>query len=130
MTPQAFSTPIVSHADLPVAHIPGIEHRTLANDRQGLHDLTVWQQTMAPGAATPPHRHDAEEVVVCHSGQGELHMEGRVHRFGPNCSLLIPRNVPHQIFSVGPEPMFATAIFATSTVEVFGPDDGLMELPW
>lgn len=69
-------------------------------------------------------------MVLCHAGWGELHVQGEVHRFGPHTSVLIPRNVPHQIFNVGDEPMEITAVFAAAPVDVFGVDDQRMELPW
>ncbi|MDQ8023736.1 MAG: cupin domain-containing protein [Moraxellaceae bacterium] len=121
---------VITPEMLQVANLPGIEHRTLADAGHGLRHLSVWQQTLAPGAATPPHRHDTEEVVICHSGRGELHMDGKVHRFGPHAVVLIPPDVPHQIFSVGSQPMECTAIFATGEVEVYGSDDERMVLPW
>lgn len=121
---------VIPHADLVVATLPGIEHRTLADAAHGLKTLSVWRQTMAPGAATPPHRHDTEEVVLCHSGWGELHVDGAVHRFGPDSSVLVPRDRPHQIFNVGHEPMELTAIFATATLVVIGADNEVLQLPW
>ena len=62
--------------------IPGIEHSTWAGAAEGLSQLSVWRQTLAPGAASPPHRHDCDEVVMCLAGHGEVHSEGRVQRFG------------------------------------------------
>lgn len=83
--------------------IPGIEHVTLAGGSDGLHDISLWQQSIAPGAATPPHRHDCEEVMLCGGGEGELHIDDRVERFGAGTTVVIPRNADHQIFSVGSE---------------------------
>jgi quercetin dioxygenase-like cupin family protein len=51
----------------------------------------VWRQTLAPGAATPPHRHDCDEVVLCLSGWGEVHSDGAVQRFGADCTVVLPR---------------------------------------
>ncbi|MFT3778836.1 MAG: cupin domain-containing protein [Ottowia sp.] len=68
--------------------------------------------------------------MLCHSGQGELHLQGVVHRFGPGTSVLVPRNAPHQIFNVGDEPMHITAALAAARVEVIGPDDQTIALPW
>ena len=45
--------------------IPGIAHITLASQADGLSELSVWRQSMSPGAATPPHHHDCDEVVLC-----------------------------------------------------------------
>lgn len=43
--------------------LPGLTHRTVAGPLQGLSTLEVWVQTVAPGAATPVHRHDCEEAI-------------------------------------------------------------------
>ena len=50
------------------ASLPGIDHLTLAGGAQGLSSLSVWQQSIDAGEATPPHRHDCEEVVVVGEG--------------------------------------------------------------
>ena len=57
---------------LAASPFPGILHATLAGSEQGLKQLSIWQQILEPGAATPPHRHDCEEVVLCSAGRGEL----------------------------------------------------------
>ena len=76
--------------------LPGIEHITWAGEADGLAQLSVWRQTMAPGAATPPHSHDCDEVVLCLAGWGEVHSEGRVQRFGADTTLVLPRGRSHQ----------------------------------
>jgi quercetin dioxygenase-like cupin family protein len=127
---NASTCTVIEHAKMPSAELPGLQHRTLAGHEHGLDQLSVWRQTLAPGAATPPHRHDTEEVVLCHAGRGEVHMNGKVHRFGPHSSVLLPRNVPHQIFNVGSEPMEITGVFAAAPVVVFDANDRMMPLPW
>jgi mannose-6-phosphate isomerase-like protein (cupin superfamily) len=112
------------------AGIPGIVHTTLAGSSDGLRDISVWHQSMVPGAATPPHRHDCEEVILCTAGNGELHIDGRVEHFGPNTTLFIPRNADHQIFSIGDEPLQTIAIFGMTPVEVYLPDGQRLDLPW
>lgn len=121
---------ILAHDHLPAAALPGIDHRTLAGGAQGLTHLSVWQQTIAGGSATPPHRHDCEEVVVVAAGRGQLLIDGAAHDFGPDTTLVIPPNVVHQIVNVGDEPMRLTAVFGTSPVEVFLPDGQPLPLPW
>jgi quercetin dioxygenase-like cupin family protein len=121
---------VLPHANLPVAALPGIEHRTLAGREHGLAQISIWQQTLAPGAATPPHSHDTEVVVLCEAGEGEVHLAGRVHRFGARTSVLLPRDVPHQIFNVGDRPMRITGIFPSAPVAVFDLDAQPMPLPW
>ena len=121
---------IVANAQIPFQAMPGLQHQTLAGAAEGLKHLSVWRQTMAPGAVTPPHRHDCEEVIVVATGSGEVHMQGKVLPFGPDSTLVIPPNVDHQIFNTGSEPMTMVASFSVSPVEVKFPDGTAIELPW
>lgn len=110
--------------------LPGIEHETLACADNGVPTLSLWRQTIAPGGATPPHRHDCDEVVLVLSGSGEVHLDGRVIPFGPDFTLAVPRNVPHQIVNTGDEPLHTVAAFSKSPVGVAFPDGTPLELPW
>jgi mannose-6-phosphate isomerase-like protein (cupin superfamily) len=109
---------------------PGILHATWAGQEDGLGSLSLWRQSMAPGSCTPPHSHQCEEIVLCVAGRGEVHIEGGVHAFGPDQTLLLPANVPHQIFNVGDVPLETTAVFAATPVAVALPDGAPLELPW
>ena len=121
---------VIAHALLDSGSIPGIEHRTLAGRAQGLQHLSLWRQSIAAGGATPPHRHDCEEVVVVLAGRGRLEIGGVAHRFGPDTTLIIPAGVNHQIFSDGPEPLECIAAFAATPVGVVLPDGTPIDLPW
>ena len=67
---------------------------------------------------------------MCLAGRGEVHLEGAVHRFGPEQTVLLPANVTHQIFNVGEEPLELTAVFSATPVAVTLPDGSALELPW
>lgn len=110
--------------------IPGILHATWAGSGEGLRNLSLWRQSVAPGGATPPHSHDCEEIVMCTAGRGEVHIAGEVHAFGPDQTLVLPPHVPHQIFNVGSEPLETTAVFAATPVAVTLPDGSALDLPW
>jgi quercetin dioxygenase-like cupin family protein len=112
------------------AAIPGIAHATWAGQDQGLSQLSLWRQTLAPGACTPPHSHDCDEVVLCQAGWGELHIDGQVQRFGADSLVVLPRGVPHQLFNVGPMAMEIIGVFGASPVGTFGPDGEALALPW
>ena len=118
------------NGDLQRSTLPGLEHTTLAGSDNGLRHLSVWRNSIAPGGATPPHRHDCEEVVVILSGAGELRIDNEVHRFGPDSTLTLPANVLHQILNTGDEPVHLIAAFAMTPVEVHLPDGARLELPW
>lgn len=55
--------PILNHAQLATFHLPGLEHQTLASHAHGVNGMEVWRQTVAPGAGTPVHRHNCEELL-------------------------------------------------------------------
>lgn len=110
--------------------LPGIDHVTLAGSDHGLSKLSVWQQSLAAGAATPPHRHDCEEVVLCTAGNGELHIDGRVMQFGAQQTVVIPANVTHQLLNAGTESLELVAVFSIAPVEAHFPNGEVIPLPW
>lgn len=110
--------------------LPGVTHATWAGQADGLNQLSLWRQSMAPGAATPPHRHDCDEIVLCQAGAGELHLDGQVHRFVAPCTLVLPRDRPHQIFNTGDQPLETLGIFGATPVGTCLPDGGALPLPW
>lgn len=110
--------------------LPGLGHSTWAGHDEGLTQLSMWRQIMAPGAATPPHDHDCDEVVLCLSGHGEVHLAGRVHRFGPASTVVLPKGRPHQIFNSGDTPLEILGVFGSSPVATRGPDGQALALPW
>ncbi|HVO05962.1 MAG TPA: cupin domain-containing protein [Burkholderiaceae bacterium] len=110
--------------------LPGIQHATWAGCDEGLSQLSLWRQTLAPDAGTPPHSHDCDEIVLCLSGQGELHIDGRVQPFGAHTTLVLPRGIAHQFFNTGTVPLETLGIFGSSPVGTFGPDGSRLELPW
>jgi quercetin dioxygenase-like cupin family protein len=110
--------------------IPGILHSTWAGSSDGLRSLSLWRQSIAPGCCTPPHAHDCEEIVLCTGGRGEVHLNGEVHAFGADQTVLLPAKVPHQIFNVGGTPLETTAVFAATPVAVALPDGSALDVPW
>jgi len=121
---------ILDHAKIEALALPGLVHRTLAGPRDGLRDLEVWMQTVAPGAGTPVHAHDCEEVVVVLRGSGECEIEGRVEAFGPGSTIIVPRGAVHRITNTGVEEMFVVAALAAAPVTVTTADGERMHLPW
>lgn len=121
---------VIDQHRLEPAAIPGIEHATWAGAADGLQQLSVWRQSMAPGAATPPHSHGCDEVVLCLGGEGEVEIGGQRHRFGANATLVLPQGTVHQIFNTGSTPMETLGIFAATPVATHLPDGQAIALPW
>jgi quercetin dioxygenase-like cupin family protein len=110
--------------------IPGVAHATWAGEEHGLTQLSVWRQTLAPGAATPPHSHDCDEAVLCLAGTGEVHEGGKVLPFGAGSTVALPAGRVHQLFNTGSEAMQLLGIFAATPVPTHWPDGSVLELPW
>lgn len=110
--------------------IPGVSHATWAGHGDGSGQLSVWRQTLAPGAATPPHRHDCDEVVLCLGGQGAVHEDGQVRHFSLGQTVILPGGRVHQLFNTGAGPLALVAVFAATPVGTCLPDGEALELPW
>ena len=110
--------------------LPGISHATWAGRDDGLSQLSAWRQSLAPGAVTPPHGHNCDELVFCLSGHGEAHVDGQVFAFGPDSSVVLPRGGTHQVLNTGNEPLELLAVFAATPVDTRLPDGQAIALPW
>jgi len=114
----------------PVFTLPGLAHRTIAGAADGLRRLDVWQQTLDPGAATPVHYHECEEVIVILEGSGRLTIDGVDHEFGPDSTLVVPPRFVHQVRSSAGGPIRLIAVFDATPARAFLPDGTLLPLPW
>lgn len=103
-------------------HIAGV-----ATPASGAAQVEVWCGRMDAGAATPPHRHDTEEVVVFLAGSGRATVGGREVRYAPGDTLILPANEVHQIFAET-ESEFVGAMPIGGTVTL--PDGTPLDLPW
>ncbi len=121
---------IVNHSHVDEHQLPGLSHRTVAGPLQGLTSLEVWVQTIAPGAATPIHRHDCEEAIVILEGCGVLVLDGHEQTFGPGETLVIPRDAVHQVKCTGPDSMRLVAALSMAPVRVHTAENERIPLPW
>lgn len=121
---------IVTQDQVEEHRLPGLSHRTVAGPRQGLGTLEVWVQTVAPGAATPVHRHDCEEAIVILEGRGVLSLGGEEEPFGPGATLVIPRDAVHQVTCVGDTPLRLVAALGAAPVRVNTASNERIPLPW
>lgn len=121
---------IREHREIESVTLPGIVHRTLAGPRDGMKSMEVWMQTVAPGAGTPMHRHDCEEVIVVLRGSGICEVEGVTEPFGPGSTIVVPPNAVHRIANTGTDEMHLVAGLGAAPVVVEAPDGTRIPLPW
>jgi quercetin dioxygenase-like cupin family protein len=70
----------------------------------GASEVMAWRAAMDAGVASPPHRHDHEEIVVLLSGTllAKVGETEAVLTSGDAC--LIPAHTLHQVINTGAEP--------------------------
>lgn len=122
--------PIVDHAALAAFELPGLTHRTVAGLDQGVRSMEVWVQTVAPGAATPVHRHACEEVIVVLRGSGLLTVEGEEREFTADQTIIVPPDAVHQIVNTGRDELHIVAALGMGPVRVRTADGAPLPVPW
>jgi quercetin dioxygenase-like cupin family protein len=121
----------VRHVEsIPAIELPGLTHQTLASRAGQIRSFEVWQQSLAPGAATPLHRHDCEEVIIFTGGNGIMRHDGVETRCGAGTVLLCQPNELHQIINTGNAALTLYGILAVSPVPVLDEQGNTIPLPW
>ena len=121
---------IVNNDELETLELPGLKHKTIGGHKQGVKTMEVWLQTMAPGAATPVHRHACEEVILILSGSGTCTVGEMSFAFGPNSTLVLEPDVVHQIVNTSDQEMKLVAALGMAPVRVRDADGAPLSVPW
>lgn len=103
-------------------HIAGI-----ATPSSGAQQVEMWRGRMDANAATPPHCHDSEEIVLFLTGSGRATVNGHEVRYQPGDTLILPPGQVHQIFAET-DSEFVSAMPIGTTVS--WEDGASMDLPW
>lgn len=103
-------------------HVAGV-----ATSTSGARQIEMWFGRMDANAATPPHSHDTEEVVLLLRGSGRATVADREVRYQSGDTLILPAGAVHQIFSET-ESEFVSAMPIGGTVKL--PDGAVIDLPW
>jgi len=121
---------LVENDELETLELPGLKHQTIGGHEQGLRTMEVWLQTMAPGAATPVHRHACEEVILILSGSGTCTVGSQSYGFGPNSTLVLEPDVVHQIVNTSDVEMKLVAALGMAPVRVRDAEGSALPVPW
>lgn len=103
-------------------HIAGV-----ATPSSGARQVEMWHGHMDANSATPPHTHDAEEVVLFLKGSGRATVGDKEVRYQSGDTLILPPSQVHQIFAET-DCEFVSAMLVGSVVTL--PGGVVMELPW
>jgi len=122
--------PLLNNEEVEMFVLPGLKHQTVGGLKQGVRSMEVWMQTIAPGASTPVHRHDCDEVILILSGSGECTVGGETTRFGPNSTLILEPDAIHQIINTSAEEMRLVAALGMGPVRVKTGEGDPLPVPW
>jgi quercetin dioxygenase-like cupin family protein len=122
--------PVFNNAERRKFALPGLAHQTLAAHGMGVNGMEVWMQTLAPGAATPVHRHACEEVIVVLRGSGQVSIEGEETMFAADSTIIVPPDAVHQLVNSGAEEMFLIGVLGVTPVRVTTAEGVPIPLPW
>src|SRR4051794_10114359 len=101
--------PVVTYQHAPRFELPGTHVVGLASPSRGASETCAWRLTLAPGAGSPEHTLDREEVFVALSGSARATLDGTAHDVNPGDGLIVPAGTAFTIATAGDEPFEAVA---------------------
>jgi quercetin dioxygenase-like cupin family protein len=114
----------------PVVEVHGNFLRGVAVAATGARESEIWAIRMAPGASTPPHTHDAEELVYVLAGELTAQVDGSESVAGAGEVLVVPAGALHQLHNRGTMEIEKFAVLGKVGARTFLPDGTPFETPW
>lgn len=88
---QEFKKRVVHYEDIPMVELaPGCNSHLVFGEK-----ITVSFLTMSANSYFPPHRHDAEQIMIVLDGYADEIVEGKLYRLKKGDVMLLPSNVEH-----------------------------------
>jgi quercetin dioxygenase-like cupin family protein len=90
-TPAEFEKRVTRYADVPLTElVPGTMSHLVVGER-GL----VSFLTMSARSVFPPHRHEAEQIMIVVDGYVDEIIEGKLYRVKQGDVIILPSNIEH-----------------------------------
>jgi quercetin dioxygenase-like cupin family protein len=88
---QEFKRRVVHYPDIPLVElVPGSNSHLIFGDK-----ITVSFLTMSANSYFPPHRHEAEQIMIVLDGYADEIVEGKLYRLERGDVMLLPSNIEH-----------------------------------
>ena len=88
---REFKRRVVHYPDIPLVElVPGSNSHLFFGDR-----ITVSFLTMAADSYFPPHRHEAEQIMIVLDGYADEIVEKKLYRLQKGDVILLPSNIEH-----------------------------------
>jgi mannose-6-phosphate isomerase-like protein (cupin superfamily) len=100
---------VIANQDAPRFELAGTHVVGLASPSRGARETSAWRLSLMPGASSPDHTLDREEVFVALSGRASATLDGDTHEVCAGDALIVPAGVAFTIATEGEEPFEAVA---------------------
>jgi quercetin dioxygenase-like cupin family protein len=109
---------LINDLDRPAVEVaPGVLRRAIVGRDTGASSLSTSYVTIAPGAATPVHRHQVEEAMFLCEGEGLAILGDDTFPMKAPATLLAPPGVKHGFINNSSAPMVVNGNFPSLDVE-------------
>jgi quercetin dioxygenase-like cupin family protein len=112
--------PVISDQDAPRFDMAGTHVVGLAAPSRGARETCAWRLTLAPGASSPDHTLDREEVFVALAGEARATLDGTTHAVRQGDGLIVPAGVSFTLATAGDEPFEAIACLPVGGLATVG----------
>ncbi len=120
----------VFHSEqLPVFELPGNRLRGLATRSRGSSEVALWNHALEPGAESPPHWHDHDQVIYVLAGTGRIVVGDEEVALTSGDVVVAPARIPHQVRAAADEGL-DTLVAMPATLRTFRPDGSEIQQPW
>jgi quercetin dioxygenase-like cupin family protein len=90
-SPEEYAKRVVHYPDVPEVELnPGSMSHVVATE-----NIMVSFLTQEPNAYFPPHRHDAEQVMIVLDGAQDEIVEGKLYPLKKGDMIILPSNIEH-----------------------------------
>jgi quercetin dioxygenase-like cupin family protein len=121
---------VIRVSDAPEFETQGNHMTGLASPSRGAKELLVFRGRLDPGAASPPHTHDHEEVFVVTEGKVHARIGDEEHELSAGDAAVIPPNTVHQVVNKS-DGAFDLVISMLAGTRFFRPDgEEVPAPPW
>jgi quercetin dioxygenase-like cupin family protein len=120
---------LIRNSDVPAFELEGASVAGLAVPSRGSRQYEVWWFSLEPGAVTPLHRHDCEEIVVYLKGRGEAREGEETLTVEAPCTLILAPQMLHGLTNTGTERIEGITMLGARS-RMWNAEGEEMVLPW
>ncbi len=119
---------VIHSEDLPVHELSGNRLRGLATRSRGSSEVALWNHALEPGAESPPHWHDHDQVIYVLAGSGQIVVGDEEVALSAGDVVVAPARIPHQVRAA--DEGLDTLVAMPATLRTFRPDGSEIQQPW